>query len=270
MADVRIPDRFVASVVGHVLAASCDPNQPWILGLEGPPGTGKSFQARRVLERRGFHVVAASGSSLSGGYERDSVKVFDAVWQQCLDASAANPASHPVLVLEDFELSPAGVRKGVHYTVNSQVLNGHLMSLADDPGAVTLATGYRVPLLMTGNDLSLLHGPLLRTGRMERFVWKPRRAERAELFSSALSRAQISDRAGLAPRWARRRRLTVADVSAAISRCQQELAVDVTRQRGDIDLAAVRDMLSRGGSVDSRDVNRQLPGRISLMRSRRR
>jgi len=55
------------------------------------------------------------------------------------------------------------------------------MSICDNPNRVTLA-GFewreeehirRIPIIVTGNDLSTVFAPLLRDGRMEKFYWQP-------------------------------------------------------------------------------------------------
>ena len=38
----------------------------------------------------------------------------------------------------------------------------------------------RVPIIVTGNDFSTLYAPLLRDGRMDKFLWEPTAEDKAE------------------------------------------------------------------------------------------
>ena len=45
----------------------------------------------------------------------------------------------------------------------------------------------RVPIVVTGNDLSTLYAPLLRDGRMDKFLWAPNAEELVEVVASMFS-----------------------------------------------------------------------------------
>ncbi|GJN26171.1 hypothetical protein PR202_gb14081 [Eleusine coracana subsp. coracana] len=69
-------------------------------------------------------------------------------------------------------------------TVNNQIVAGTLMNLADNPTRVSIGQKWResditnrVPIIITGNDLSTLYAPLIRDGRMEKFYWQPDRED---------------------------------------------------------------------------------------------
>ena len=59
------------------------------------------------------------------------------------------------------------------------------MNIADDPNHVANDADWRgapkrhprVPIIVTGNDLSTVFAPLLRDGRMEKYMWAPTRAD---------------------------------------------------------------------------------------------
>jgi hypothetical protein len=89
-------------------------------------------------------------------------------------------------VFEDFDLGPAGQTKERRYTVNSQLLTGFLMNLADDVSMCDVGTTVRFPVIITSNNLGTLHGPLMRPGRMQIFTWDPDRVERAVMIASVL------------------------------------------------------------------------------------
>ena len=78
---------------------------------------------------------------------------------------------------------PAWVVQSTQQTVNNQTVCGTLMNLCDHPELVSLGEErredgsnletVRVPIIVTGNDLSRLYAPLLRDGRMEKWYWDP-------------------------------------------------------------------------------------------------
>ena len=65
---------------------------------------------------------------------------------------------------------------GTQKTVNTQIVAGTLMNLCDDPEFVSMGGSWnedqrsrnRVPIIVTGNDLSTIFAPLLRDGRMDK------------------------------------------------------------------------------------------------------
>lgn len=68
--------------------------------------------------------------------------------------------------------------------VNNQMVCSTLMNIADHPNTVQVYEGWRdndwihrVPIIVTGNDLSKLFAPLIRDGRMSKFYWQPTRAD---------------------------------------------------------------------------------------------
>ena len=84
--------------------------------------------------------------------------------------------------LED--LQPRFSADGVVVQVNNQMVTSTLMNLCDHPNTVSTGQNWRsddwirrVPIIVTGNDLSKLFAPLVRDGRMSKFYWKPTRAD---------------------------------------------------------------------------------------------
>ena len=66
--------------------------------------------------------------------------------------------------------------------MNNQIVVGTLMNICDDPNHVSIYEAWRegdviqrVPIIVTGNDLSQIFAPLVRDGRMSKFYWKPGR-----------------------------------------------------------------------------------------------
>lgn len=50
----------------------------------------------------------------------------------------------------------------------------------------------RVPIIVTGNDLSTLYAPLLRDGRMDKFLWEPTAEDKAEAVYSMLREGGVT------------------------------------------------------------------------------
>lgn len=89
-----------------------------------------------------------------------------------------------VLLINDLDAGAGRVDRMTQYTVNTQLVNGTLMNIADNPTDVQLPGSYetepihRVPIIATGNDFSTLYAPLVRDGRMEKFYWQPNHEDR--------------------------------------------------------------------------------------------
>lgn len=84
---------------------------------------------------------------------------------------------------------PAEARQPLQVTVNNQIVVGTLMNLCDDPNRVSVYQVWRdsdwvqrVPIIVTGNDLSHMFAPLIRDGRMSKFYWKPDREDLSNIL----------------------------------------------------------------------------------------
>ncbi|MBI4871216.1 MAG: AAA family ATPase [Candidatus Riflebacteria bacterium] len=121
-------------------------------------------------------------------------------WCSCrpvlLDAyrfAAAQQTPRCVLLIDDLDTGLAAMRDNTTYTVNSQLLQGTLMNLCDDPWHVGGKTGNRVPVVVTGNDFSALYSPVTRFGRMSVFTWEPTLADRLHIVRRTFPEAELSD-----------------------------------------------------------------------------
>jgi hypothetical protein len=150
---------------------------PLLLTIQGHSGEGKTFQVREACGRLGVHLLVLSGASLSGEYEGEPVKLLRAAYMFASDESARSGIPIAILI-DDFDLSCASSFQGREYTVNTQLLTGFLMNLADAPTRLNGMTTLRIPIILTGNDFTALHGPLVRHERMTFFEWAPSETER--------------------------------------------------------------------------------------------
>ena len=170
---VWIPDEFERVVLLHVVKNHIpELTPPLILAIQGPQGEGKSFQTRAVCSKRGIYVIPISGSLLSGSFEGDSVNTLQKAY---IYASLVRQKINRmvVLLIDDFDLSVASTFEGRRYTVNAQLLSGFMMNLVDDPTKCGEHSTYRIPIIVTGNNFTSLHSPLMRHGRMNFFDWQP-------------------------------------------------------------------------------------------------
>ena len=95
-------------------------------------------------------------------------------------------------MINDLDAGAGRFDRGTQYTVNTQLVNATLMNIADNPTNVQLPGSYdstplsRVPIIVTGNDLSTLYAPLIRDGRMEKFFWEPTREDKIGIVAGIL------------------------------------------------------------------------------------
>lgn len=189
-----VPDHFRDAIALHIIKNELtELAPPLLLAIQGPKGEGKSFQTREVCSQMGVFVIPISGALLSGSHEKDAVIALQNAY---IFASALKDQIKrmTVILIDDFDLSVASAFEDRKYTVNTQLLNGFLMNLADDPTRCGQKQTHRIPIMLTGNNFLNLHGPLTRHGRMNFYEWKPSLEDKisivASIFDSVLSSNQ--------------------------------------------------------------------------------
>ncbi|NLU64258.1 AAA family ATPase [Rhodococcus sp. HNM0563] len=196
--DVRIPERFSYAIDQH-LVFNYTGVQAWplVLGIFGRPGDGKSFQVRTHLECRGILPVSINAADLESDRAGMPGKlVLDTYEDAGHRIDEGNPT---VLVVDDFDTT-VGEWAQSTTTVNHQQVLAQLMHLADSPTRAGDRSLRRVPVIITGNDLSKVYPPLRRPGRMRAFPWLPTTEERAHIVTgilgSMLSPTEINELLG--------------------------------------------------------------------------
>lgn len=188
--SVYIPHRFARRVLSHTLLVNLDLSRrycyPLILAIQGSPGSGKSFQARYTLEYHGFKTITIDSSSLSGSLEGDSIKILRDVYYKL---GISNTLS--AIIIDDFDISIGAQKPNYERTSNSDILNGFLMHLCDNPVLIDDLKVHPVPIILTGNNLTTLYAPLRRHGRTRIFDWIPSEAERSEIVKHILKDLQV-------------------------------------------------------------------------------
>ena len=161
---------------------------PLILGIHGKKGEGKSFQCELVFEKMGIEPVRMSAGELESPDAGDPVRLIRMRYREAAELVKVR-GKMCVLLINDLDAGAGRVDQTTQYTVNTQLVNGTLMNIADNPRDVQLPGSYetepiqRVPIIVTGNDFSTLYAPLVRDGRMEKFYWEPDRGDRVGIVA---------------------------------------------------------------------------------------
>jgi ATPase family associated with various cellular activities (AAA) len=182
-----IPEPFRKAVLRHVLKNEFPEYSPsLLLAIQGGMGDGKSFQVRECCSQSGIFIVPLSGAALCGPYEGEPLSTLESIYVYASSLREATK-SRVVVLIDDFDLSAAAAIGDRRYTVNTQLLSGFLMNLADDPTRCGEHHTARIPIILTGNNFTSLHGPLTRAGRMDFFNWTPSLEEKQRIVETMFS-----------------------------------------------------------------------------------
>ena len=195
----RFRDRFAVHVAKNLLADAgrIAGRVPLILGVWGGKGCGKSFNLELCCRDLGVAPIVISAGELEDPVAGEPGALLRRRYLAAADASrrAGKPS---VLIVNDLDAG-VGRFKDDKVTVNNQIVQATLMNLCDDPTRVSVgaewrsddrATCRRVPIVVTGNDMSRLYAPLTRSGRMDLWMWEPTRDEIAEMVHRTLRDAE--------------------------------------------------------------------------------
>jgi ribulose bisphosphate carboxylase small subunit len=170
---------------------------PLILGIHGRKGEGKSFQCELVFQRMGVHAVHMSAGELESPDAGDPARLIRLRYREAAESVKVN-GKMAVLMINDIDAGMGRVDQFTQYTVNTQLVAGTLMNIADNPTNVQLPGSYdaepiqRIPIIVTGNDFATLYAPLIRDGRMEKFYWEPDRTDRIGIVNGIFSADGLS------------------------------------------------------------------------------
>jgi hypothetical protein len=182
-----IPARFENEIDRHlVLNFAGLPAWPLVLGIFGRPGDGKSYQVREQLGRRGVMCVSINAADLESDRAGQPGKLVLAKYED--SGHRTSEGSPAALLVDDFDTT-VGEWDNSTTTVNHQQVLAQLMHLADTPTQADGKTLLRIPVFVTGNDLSRVYPPLRRPGRMRPFHWLPTEVERQEIVAAILGDA---------------------------------------------------------------------------------
>ncbi len=189
---IHIPVRFERAIALHLLKNKLlenNPtlNPPLILGIDGLPGTGKTFQCQKVIEKLGYHEILISGGELESKNAGEPAELIRERYLKANRILATKKVKGVVLLFNDIETGIGDWGGGTQYTVNRQAVFGELMHIVDYPTSVGGVETRRIPIILTGNDFSKLYEPLTRAGRFESFTWTPTLDETIETAKNILN-----------------------------------------------------------------------------------
>jgi SpoVK/Ycf46/Vps4 family AAA+-type ATPase len=152
---------------------------PLILGIWGGKGQGKSFQTELIFKKLGVEAVIMSAGELESEWAGQPGKLIRERYRKASELSKVR-GKLSCLMINDLDAG-VGHFDNTQHTVNNQMVTGTLMNICDNPNRVAAPSfewreaDYirRIPIIVTGNDLSTVFAPLLRDGRMEKFYWQP-------------------------------------------------------------------------------------------------
>ncbi|KAJ7964546.1 Ribulose bisphosphate carboxylase/oxygenase activase [Quillaja saponaria] len=130
----------------------------------------------------GINPILMSAGELESGNAGEPAKLIRQRYREAADIIKKGKMS--ALFINDLDAGAGRLGGTTQYTVNNQMVNATLMNIADNPTNVQLPGMYnkednpRVPIIVTGNDFSILHAALIGDGHMEKFYWAPNREDR--------------------------------------------------------------------------------------------
>lgn len=175
-----VPLRFAQRVTGHVILNFLNDNHfftpPLYLAIEGSPGQGKTLQTIAACNKKKIAVKYVSASLLSGQREGDSREALERVYNEALEL--VSQKTYTCILIDDFHMGNAAVDDKTNRTINSGLLIGYMMNLAES------INEYRIPIILTGNDFSNVYPALIRNGRADIFLWEPTNREKFQIIKA--------------------------------------------------------------------------------------
>lgn len=200
--DYYIAPAFLDKLAVHITKNFLDlpgVKVPLILGVHGRKGEGKTFQCELVFDRMKVEAIHISAGELESPDAGDSARLIRLRYREAAEIIKVR-GRMAVLVINDIDAGAGRFDRGTQYTVNTQLVNATLMNIADNPTNVQLPGSYdskplpRIPIILTGNDLSTLYAPLIRDGRMDKFYWVPTHEDKVEIVSGIFAPDDLSRR----------------------------------------------------------------------------
>ena len=183
--SIYIPERFERVIALHliknkILDKHPTLHPPLILGIDGLPGTGKTFLCQKIIEKLGYKEIVVSGGELESKNAGEPAELIRERYLKANRILATKKYKGVVLLFNDIETGIGDWGGNTQYTVNRQTVFGELMHIVDYPNSVGGIETERIPIILTGNDFSKLYEPLTRAGRFESFTWTPTLEETIE------------------------------------------------------------------------------------------
>ena len=184
--EVYIPQRFEKAITLHLIKNKLldkhpTLHPPLILGVDGLPGTGKTFLCQKIIEKLGYKEVLISGGELESKNAGEPAELIRERYLRANRILDTKKYKGVAILFNDIETGIGDWGGDTQYTVNRQTVFGELMHIVDYPNSVGGVETRRIPIILTGNDFSKLYEPLTRAGRFESFTWTPTLEETIEI-----------------------------------------------------------------------------------------
>ncbi|KAI3866771.1 hypothetical protein MKW92_026524 [Papaver armeniacum] len=175
-------DKVACHLVKNFIVNQLNVKVPLILGIWGGKGQGKTFQTELIFRAMGVEPIIMSAGELESERAGEPGRMIRERYRTASQV-IQNQGKMSCLMINDID---AGLGRHGHtqMTVNNQIVVGTLMNLCDNPTRVSIGQDWRasdmthrVPIIVTGNDLSTIYAPLIRDGRMDKFYWQPTRED---------------------------------------------------------------------------------------------
>lgn len=175
-------EKVVTFLVKNYMYEQLNVPVPLILGIWGGKGQGKTFQTELIFKALDLEPVVMSAGELESEWAGEPGKLIRTRYREASQVIQVK-GKMSCLVIHDLD---AGIGRfaNTQCTVNNQMVVGTLMNLCDNPTRVSVGQIWRerdvvnrVPIIVTGNDLSTVWAPLIRDGRMDKFYWAPTRED---------------------------------------------------------------------------------------------
>jgi hypothetical protein len=192
----RFMDRIASHIAKNYLAdmgalGNAGKRVPLILGVWGGKGSGKTFQTELALKKLKAEPIIMSAGELESDKAGEPGRLLRERYRRASELSKVRGVLS-ALVINDLDAG-IGIFKETQRTVNNQMVGGTLMSICDSPNRVAVygeswegevSLCRRIPIIVTGNDLSTLFAPLIRDGRMDKFHYEPSREDKIAIVSA--------------------------------------------------------------------------------------
>jgi hypothetical protein len=129
---------------------------------------------------RAARAVSINAADLESDRAGQPGKMVLAAYREAGERTEAGRPS--ALLIDDFDTT-VGEWADSTGTVNHQQVLAQLMHLADSPTLASDETLHRIPVFVTGNDLTKIYPPLRRPGRLRPLTWIPTEDERSQSIS---------------------------------------------------------------------------------------
>lgn len=180
---VFVPYTFALIVFLHLLKnfmAGFNSVTELILAVAGPFGVGKSVIVEEICRRLGIRTSRLSVADFCSQWEGEPVRMVKSKYYNA--SKSKNPEEEKIpccIIVDDIDMSVGN--HGSSTTSNFHLVINALMEIADHPTLVEGEPTKRVPIIVTGNDLSKLYGALTRPGRTRSWTYNPTEAETIEI-----------------------------------------------------------------------------------------